>query len=362
MTTHLKIAGDVSLTAKRPVVSQELAKTFCASSGPNAINIEGCVLPEERSLELHDANGVFNTPALIPFLNSLNINIGILANNHISDFDQGIKLTCAALRQHGIEHCGAGRNAAEAQTPVLFDYGTERFVVLAFGWPPIGCKSAGPTQEGVNPLQFKHVFASVNDCRSQDNEAVVICVMHWNYELEKWPQPAHRQLAFDLIDAGVDAVIGMHSHIPQGAEIYKGKLIAYGLGNFWMPPRQVGNLWMDHGADACCGLITDLSFNKRTLEKVQFHWTRANYKENKLSLIKTEDADGKDIRTLTPFSGLSNSEYIKWFKQNRKRRKLLPIYTDYRCRWKTAIFDAWVNLRHCLIGLLVRSGVKKSLS
>ena len=36
----------------------------------------------------------------------------------------------------------------------------------------------------------------------------------------------------DYIDAGVDLVLGHHSHVPKGIEIYKGKVIFHNLGNF----------------------------------------------------------------------------------------------------------------------------------
>lgn len=35
-----------------------------------------------------------------------------------------------------------------------------------------------------------------------------------------------------MIDAGYDLIIGMHPHILQGFEVYKGKYIFYSLGNF----------------------------------------------------------------------------------------------------------------------------------
>ena len=35
-----------------------------------------------------------------------------------------------------------------------------------------------------------------------------------------------------LVDAGADAVIGMHPHCPQGYEHYRGKPIVYSTGNF----------------------------------------------------------------------------------------------------------------------------------
>ena len=34
------------------------------------------------------------------------------------------------------------------------------------------------------------------------------------------------------IDSGADLVVGHHAHVLQGVEFYKGKLIAYNLGNF----------------------------------------------------------------------------------------------------------------------------------
>src|SRR5262249_3347028 len=41
-----------------------------------------------------------------------------------------------------------------------------------------------------------------------------------------------RKIARAAIDAGADIVIGHHPHVLQGLEWYKGKLIAYSMGNF----------------------------------------------------------------------------------------------------------------------------------
>ena len=45
-----------------------------------------------------------------------------------------------------------------------------------------------------------------------------------------------------LIDAGFDLIIGMHPHVLQGYEVYKGNYIFYSLGNFvfemaWEPTK-----------------------------------------------------------------------------------------------------------------------------
>ena len=43
------------------------------------------------------------------------------------------------------------------------------------------------------------------------------------------------------IDCGADIVVGHHPHTFQGIEIYKGKLIAYSLGNFVFDQRDLEN-------------------------------------------------------------------------------------------------------------------------
>jgi poly-gamma-glutamate synthesis protein (capsule biosynthesis protein) len=61
---------------------------------------------------------------------------------------------------------------------------------------------------------------------------IVIVVMHWGSELDTVPRLWQQDLGRRFIDAGADAVVGAHPHVVQGIERYKGKYIAYSLGNF----------------------------------------------------------------------------------------------------------------------------------
>lgn len=61
---------------------------------------------------------------------------------------------------------------------------------------------------------------------------VVIVFEHWGIEYALYPVRHQRLLGRTLIDAGADAVIGAHAHVVQPMEIYKDRLIVYGLGNF----------------------------------------------------------------------------------------------------------------------------------
>jgi poly-gamma-glutamate capsule biosynthesis protein CapA/YwtB (metallophosphatase superfamily) len=65
----------------------------------------------------------------------------------------------------------------------------------------------------------------------QDVDLVIVQV-HGSFEFQHAPSRATMDLARAAVDAGADAVLVHHPHILQGFDWYKGKLIAYSLGNF----------------------------------------------------------------------------------------------------------------------------------
>jgi len=61
---------------------------------------------------------------------------------------------------------------------------------------------------------------------------IIILGLHWGYMNTSVPSLLQIKTAHKLIDEGVDVIIGSHPHHIQPIEVYKGKLIAYSLGNF----------------------------------------------------------------------------------------------------------------------------------
>lgn len=58
-----------------------------------------------------------------------------------------------------------------------------------------------------------------------------IAFLHWGNEFINFPYNDQKQFAHWLVDLGFDLIIGMHPHIMQGYEVYRGKYIFYSLGN-----------------------------------------------------------------------------------------------------------------------------------
>jgi poly-gamma-glutamate capsule biosynthesis protein CapA/YwtB (metallophosphatase superfamily) len=61
---------------------------------------------------------------------------------------------------------------------------------------------------------------------------VVVVQIHGGFDFQTAPSAFVRTAARAAVDAGADLVLAHHPHVLQGAEWYRGKLIAYSLGNF----------------------------------------------------------------------------------------------------------------------------------
>jgi poly-gamma-glutamate synthesis protein (capsule biosynthesis protein) len=63
----------------------------------------------------------------------------------------------------------------------------------------------------------------------------VVVVIHWGVELDTEPRAEQVVETHRMIRAGADVIFGHHAHRLQPMEVYRGRPIFYGLGNFVWP-------------------------------------------------------------------------------------------------------------------------------
>ena len=189
------------------------------------INCEGFLTEKDHSTE----SVVFNNIELFKKLNTTFNIIANLANNHIMDVPDGVSQSLKLANSNNIRTVGAGKNLQLACKPLIFKDNEIEIAIISAGWDVIGCQYADENTEGVAPLDSLRLLKQVKNEKLLGRKVLVY--LHWDYELEVYPQPTHRNLAMELIDAGADIVLGCHSHCVQGFETYKNKYIFYGLGN-----------------------------------------------------------------------------------------------------------------------------------
>lgn len=324
-------------------------------------NLEGPILSAHDLVKLSKKKKIVlgNTPDVLDVLKAFYVQAVCLANNHMYDGDLPASYTRNILQAAGIESFGAGTSLREASRPYVATIGITTVKIFAFGWHVIGCQPATSTHEGINPLIPNHMLATICNLRERDSTSCVIFLVHWNYELEQYPQPAHRQLAHDLIRAGVDGIIGMHSHVAAGAETIEYKPVIYGLGNWLFPPRQVGHILLHYPPIASRQLAVEIAIEGRQIQDIRFHWYQWEVETGMLYQEKIEGLDGTILKTLTPYTGMDHHSYVSWFRRNRIRRRGLPVYDDYTSTLRTYLKDRYVLLRQSLIDLLVRLRLKQ---
>jgi poly-gamma-glutamate capsule biosynthesis protein CapA/YwtB (metallophosphatase superfamily) len=152
-----------------------------------------------------------------------------LANGNTMDYQgAGLTETISTLNQAGIATVGAGQNSAEARRPVIMDVKGQRVAYLSYYDSDL--QAATAQTPGINPRRNDRIAADIKAIRSQVNWVVVN--FHWGELMAKYPGDWQIDLARFTVDQGADLVVGHHSKVLQGAEIYKGRPIAYSLGNF----------------------------------------------------------------------------------------------------------------------------------
>lgn len=181
-------------------------------------------------------------PGNVDCLVAARLDVCVLANNHVLDWGvAGLEETLSSLHAVGLKTAGAGADARTAAAPAIVDRGERgRVLVFAVGAVTSGIPIAWTAREGragVNVLRDISAPAGWRLAeairRSRGPRDVVVVSVHWG---DNWGYPIegeHREFARALIESGaVDVVHGHSSHHAKGIELYRGRLILYGCGDF----------------------------------------------------------------------------------------------------------------------------------
>jgi len=209
----LAVAGDVTMTrTKRTPKMKPPMQTFWSGSGLRVVNLEGPLLetcPPDRTM--------FN------FCNQLNLWKGMLdyathwgiMNNHTLDqYVAGLAETRRLIPANGEvlidDH--------------MVDAGPYRFIGLTGLMNPVLDKPLLDI-----PYQYRQVIAEL---KNRNPDTMTIVFIHEGIEYRALTSEAENEHLRSFIDAGADVVIAAHTHVVSDMEIYKGKPIFRGVGNF----------------------------------------------------------------------------------------------------------------------------------
>ncbi|MFP3943483.1 MAG: CapA family protein [Alphaproteobacteria bacterium] len=243
--TYVELAQEVSGDIPRPVGfpyiwGDALGELARAAPDARIINLETSVTARGEC----GGRGISYrmNPENLPCLTAAGIDCCVLANNHVLDWGPvGLADTLDSLKSAPMKIAGAGGDAEEAAAPAILELpGGNRILVFAAGAASSGIPrgwAAGPGRPGVHHLEALSggaLAAIARQVRRHKREGDIAVVSvhwggNWGYEI-----PAgQRRFAHGLIDeAGADIVHGHSSHHVKGIEVYKGRPVFYGCGDF----------------------------------------------------------------------------------------------------------------------------------
>ena len=177
-----------------------------------------------------------------------------LANNHLKDYGSvGVQDTLRNCKNSGIDTVGAGVTISDARIPLLLK--TENITIGILNVCEHESSIVTKTSAGANPLYFPNLFQDITDLRKNVDKIVVI--IHGGRENYQLPTPRMKREYRMIIDFGADIIVNHHQHCFSGYELYKGKPIIYGLGNFFFDRVNCRNNKWNYGLLAEFDLCRD---------------------------------------------------------------------------------------------------------
>ncbi|ATW23779.1 CapA family protein [Candidatus Formimonas warabiya] len=220
-------------------------RELLASADIAFANLESPLSDQGKKIE---GKGIWfrGNPKNVQALSQAGFDVISVANNHALDYDSPAFLqTLEILQGAGIKPVGGGKDIEQARSPVIMDVQGIKVAFLAYSemadmiWSAKHPRKLKATEDmpGIAPLVVEQIEEDVEQIKNEVDYVMVS--LHWGEEYQYLPQSYQQEIAHQLIDAGVDVVLGHHPHCLQGVELYHQGLIAYSLGNFVFDQNQM---------------------------------------------------------------------------------------------------------------------------
>lgn len=151
-----------------------------------------------------------------------------LANNHIMQHGtDAVMETIKILGQNGIAHTGIESAELRIKNFCLIEKRGIKVGMLGYNFRPEQY-SLSPRIDVAGSLE--RICSDIESVR--DRVDFVVLSLHWGEEFINRPSGEQVRTGRKLLDCGAHVILGHHPHILQGVERYRGRVIAYSLGDF----------------------------------------------------------------------------------------------------------------------------------
>lgn len=307
-------------------------QSFFAANDLNILDLE-CPLSEAKQGIIKTGPHLKSPPAgarLLPFLHS---KLVVTANNHFKDYGwQGMQDTYAALAAEGVEYLGSGSDLEAASQVHYQEHAAGKLAVVNMTeneWT-----TTQGAEAGCNPLDLATALRRIQEARAAGADFVVV-VLHGGHEHYPLPSPRMQSQFRFMVDAGADAVVGHHTHIISGFELYKQKPIFYSLGNFCFDwPGLRSGSWTK-------GMLLRLVFEAgKEAPQFEYRLIEQNTAEPGLRFLAPEEAEAQEAEIRRLNGIIADSQALAQAFEDycaRLRPIMLSRIQPYKGKYLTAL-------------------------
>ncbi|KJS28675.1 MAG: hypothetical protein VR64_23425 [Desulfatitalea sp. BRH_c12] len=289
-------------------------KNVLDSADLNFCNLESVISNKGLNQKELTSIEMRGCPDAIKALQDANFNVVNIANNHIMQHGMGAFLDTVSILNSSGSHI-VGLDHDNFTNVVPFVVNGIKISVAGFSLHP------ELYYNGTVPYSFRaepsDVIEEIKHIRNH-TDGFLIVSLHWGEEHFEYPSKKQIDLAHQLVDHGVNVILGHHPHVIQGIEEYNGALIAYSLGNFLF------DLWQPATKKSIVLKLIISKSNKFDFEIIpvyssQKYIIHAAEGETKKILLEKIAVLNSNINKL---SKLSEKEYDSLVKENRMANRI----------------------------------------
>ena len=236
--------------------------------------------------------------------------------NNVTFPSSAMLRSAEVLDENNIAHTGSGPTLSAAREPAIIEKGGTRIGMLGYSciFYPLA-HAASDNEPGVAVVRCATAYephrranelpAAPPTVRSwpepealdmvredvallREKVDIVITYFHMGVSSQEELTEYQRVLSHAMIDAGVDIVMGASAHRPQAIEVYRDRVILYGLGNFAFDWWKVMH--------RKTGLLAEVTIIDKSIGKVSFRPVqRTDDDDNVVEVVGLDSEQGREI-------------------------------------------------------------------
>ena len=211
------------------VAAMSSVQPTIAESDYSLVNLECAIFDGAYQPIVKSGPNLHNSSESIKAIKELGFKGVTLANNHFADYgSKAVEESLRLLKENGADYYGGGCNLKEASQTKFLEIQNKKIAIINACEHEFSIATA--TEGGANPLDVVDTARAIKEAKKDADYVIVI--IHGGSEHYNLPTPRMQKWYRFFVEAGANAVVNHHQHCYSGYEIYQGKPIVYGLGNF----------------------------------------------------------------------------------------------------------------------------------